>query len=106
MKKVFAFQNFEGGGEGIGVAIAEDGMLLVSHYSSNATYAAHDLGATSDWHHDTYKAYYPDGFEVEFIKDKDVESHPGLQAALVSAEKMGFEVHPNASLFKATVEFA
>lgn len=86
MKKIYAFQNFEGGGEGPGVAISEDGAVLASHWSSNDYWAAHDLGVTSNWKHEIYQKYYPEGFEVVFVEDADMDSHEGVQAAIKLAE--------------------
>lgn len=80
--KIYAFQNFSGGGEGPGLAIAEDGTVLADHWSSNFYWAKHDLGVTSNWKHDYYRAHYPDGYDVEFVHDEDFETHAGLQAAL------------------------
>ena len=82
MAKIYAFQNVVGGGEGPGVGIAEDGTILADHWSSSAHWAAHDLGATSNWKHELYAKHYPDGFEVEFVPDALVSSHEGLQRAI------------------------
>lgn len=81
MNKIYAFQNVVGGGEGPGVAIAEDGTCLAQHWSSNAYWAAHDLGATSKWKHEIYIVHYPDGFEVEFVPEDKIADHEGLQRA-------------------------
>lgn len=45
-------------------ARTEDGELLASHVSSCEGWACHDIGLTSDWKHDTYRARYPDGYEL------------------------------------------
>lgn len=82
MPKIYAFSNVVGGGDGPCYAIAEDGTVVGSHYCSHEGWASHDLGVTSDWHHDEYKAHYPDGFEVEFVPCAQIETHDGLQAAL------------------------
>jgi hypothetical protein len=82
MKKVYAFQNFVGGGEGPGIGIAEDGTVLAEHWSSNPYWAEHDLGARSNWKHELYAAHYPEGFEVEFVPADKVDAHEGLQRAL------------------------
>lgn len=62
-----------------GMAIAEDGKYLAGHLSSSEAWAKHDMGLTSEWKHDLYRAHYPDGYEVEWV-DKPRE-HAGLMAA-------------------------
>jgi len=61
------------------MAIAEDGTCLATHICSSPAWGPHDLGVRSDWHHDAYRAHYPDGFEMEWV-DKPKE-HAGLRAA-------------------------
>lgn len=48
-------------------ARAEDGTLLMMHVSSNPSWAMHDIGITSNSHHDTYAARYPGGFEMVWL---------------------------------------
>lgn len=50
-------------------AIAEDGTALGGHLSSNEGFARHDMGVTSDWKHEGYRAHYPAGFEVVWVAD-------------------------------------
>jgi hypothetical protein len=52
-------------------ALSEDGTGLGSHLSSNIDFAKHDIGLTSDWHHEFYKQRYPDGYHVEWIDNPD-----------------------------------
>jgi len=59
------------GGDVMGYALAEDGHGLTSHYSSNKEFSKHDLGLTSNWKHDVYAKYYPEGFELVWIDDPD-----------------------------------
>lgn len=61
-------------------AMAEDGEVIAGHVSTNADFAKFDMGLTSNRKHDTYKACYPDGYELEWIDD--VKEHPGYRAAL------------------------
>lgn len=68
------------GGDVLGCAMAEDGHVLAEHLSSNVTFARHDMGLISDWKHDLYRQYAPDGFELEWVDDR--KSHPGWLAAL------------------------
>jgi hypothetical protein len=51
------------------MAIAEDGNVLAKHLSSNTHWAKHDIGITSDWKHNYYKAHYPDGYELVWLDD-------------------------------------
>ena len=80
--KIFVFSNVVGGGDGPCFALAEDGTVVGSHYCSHEGWASHDLGVTSDWHHAEYKAHYPDGYEMEFVRSSEIDAHEGLQAAL------------------------
>lgn len=75
------------GGDVAGFALAEDGEGLCSHYSSSVGFAKHDLGLNSNWKHDFYDEHYPDGYELEWIDEKDLESHQGFQAALAENRK-------------------
>ncbi len=68
------------GGDVLGSALAEDGTGLASHLSSSVGFARHDMGLTSDWTHEYYREYCPDGFELEWVDDP--ETHAGWQAAL------------------------
>lgn len=67
------------GGDVIGYALAEDGTVLASHLSSNESFSKHDMGFTSDWKHEKYKAHYPNGFEIEWVDDPD--SNEAFKAA-------------------------
>lgn len=69
------------GGDVMACALAEDGTSLANHLSSSADFAKHDIGLTSDWHHDDYRAHYPDGYEVEWIDYEDLDAHKGFQKA-------------------------
>lgn len=66
----------------IPVAISEDGHVLASHYCSHTGYIAHDMGITSDWKHDAYDAYYPGGWELEWIDPNQTNDHTGLNEAM------------------------
>jgi hypothetical protein len=64
------------------VAMAEDGTSLASHCSSSEHWAKHDIGITSDRKHEKYRAHYPDGYEIVWVDDAEVMSHPGILAAI------------------------
>ncbi|MBN3848668.1 hypothetical protein G3N58_17825 [Paraburkholderia sp. Ac-20342] len=80
--KIYVFSNVVGGGDGPCYAMAEDGTVVGSHYCSNEQWAIHDLGVTSDWHHEEYRAHYPDGYEMEFVPVANRDAHASLKAAL------------------------
>ena len=67
------------GGDVIAHALAEDGTGLGSHLSSSVGFAKHDIGLTSDWHHEDYREHYPSGYRVEWVEDPD--THEGWRAA-------------------------
>jgi hypothetical protein len=78
--KVFLFINSGAGTDWVAsMAMAEDGAVLAQHVSSHDEFAHHDIGHTSDWKHEEYRAHYPDGYEVEWVDD--VRGHAGLMAA-------------------------
>ena len=63
------------------MALAEDGTHLASHVSSSEGFARHDIGLTSDWKHEAYKAHYPDGYELVWVDDARPGQCPGLDDA-------------------------
>ncbi len=65
-------------------ALTEDGVFIAGHICSDHSWGPHDLGVTSDWHHDTYRKYYPDGFEVVWVEVDD----PRLLAAYEAHKAM------------------
>jgi hypothetical protein len=67
-------------GDVVGYALTEDGHGLVSHLSSNKAFSQHDMGLTSDWHHDSYQKHYPEGFALEWVDNPN--THEGLKNAL------------------------
>ena len=86
MPKIYAFSNVVGGGDGAALAIAEDGTVLGSHWCSNECFVPGDLGVTPGSRpdrHITYAEHYPDGYEMEFVRAKDVQGHAGLAAAFI-----------------------
>jgi hypothetical protein len=68
MSKIFCFVNSQPMPDWLNVvAISEDGDCLAGHVSSNASWAKHDIGVTSNWKHEHYKEKYPDGYEVIWV---------------------------------------
>ena len=88
MNKIYAFNN--GGRPNFmqAMAIAESGHVVGTHICSSEGYMRSDIGVTSTWHHEDYKAHYPDGFEVEWVDTHKLDSHEGLQAALAKNKEM------------------
>lgn len=80
--KIFLFCEPVSHGDFAAHAIAEDGTGLGGHLSSSVEFAKHDIGLTSDWHHDEFRKHYPNGYEVEWIDQKDLATHEGFQKAL------------------------
>lgn len=84
MNKIFCFSNVVGGGEGTAIAVGDDGTVLGSHWCSDEWYVPHDLGVTEGARpdrHETYKKHFPNGYEMEFVPAKNVETHEGLKEA-------------------------
>ena len=67
-------------GDVLGFALAEDGHCIQQHLSSSVEWSKHDMGLTSNWHHDNYANHYPQGYELEWVDDPD--KHDGFQKAL------------------------
>lgn len=77
--KIFCWINGKYGENFAVLAMAEDGKILAQHVSSTKEYGLHDIGINSDWKHDKYRKYYPDGYELVWVED--CENHQGLQQA-------------------------
>lgn len=85
MKKIYVFSNTKGGNEGPCYAMAEDGTVLGSHFCSNEEWARYDLGVEKGYRpdrHEYYASHYPEGYEMEFVPNKDFDSHEGLKKAI------------------------
>ncbi len=69
MPKIYLFVSgsYKNREDVIGTGIAEDGMVLSGHFSSNIGFLKHDLGLTSDRKHDKYKEHYPGGYELIWL---------------------------------------
>lgn len=63
-------------------SLSEDGTGLCSHISTNLSFAKHDIGFNSNWQHDIYKEYYPDGYELLWLEEKELENHCEFKKAL------------------------
>ena len=87
--KIYGFVNGGSPGWFIVESISEDGMFLAQHVCSHPGYGPHDIGVTSDWKHDTYAKYYPDGFEVVWIED--AKTDPAIKAAYAKHVAMSKE---------------
>jgi hypothetical protein len=82
--KIYAFNN--GGGRlGISVqALADTGEVLAGHFSSNEGWGKHDIGIGSDRKHDLYDKAFPEGWEIEWVERRDIDTHEGFQKALAA----------------------
>jgi len=79
--KIFVYATAGSPGWFIGQALAEDGTSIGGHASSSISFAKHDMGITSDWKHEGYKKHYPDGYELEWIEEKDLKEHAAFNEA-------------------------
>lgn len=97
--KIYGFVNGGSPGWYDVCGIAEDGVCLAGHCCSHPLYGPHDIGVTSDWKHETYAKYYPNGFDVEWVED--VKAHSGIQRAFALNKAMTKEEHEaKLSMFK------
>ena len=58
------------------VALCEDGNVLAGHVSSEDSFIAHDMGVTSNWHHDQYDMHCGKGnWELVLALDGSMVPH-------------------------------
>lgn len=81
LPKIFCFINSVDSFGYFPVALAEDGTGLAGHASSNLDWAKHDIGFHSHWKHENYQKHYPQGYELVWLEEDDMES-PGIVKAL------------------------
>ena len=82
--KIYCFSNVKNGRDGVAYAMAEDGTVLGSHLCSSESFVPHDLGVAEGSRpdrHEEYKKHYPEGYDMEFIRANDIETHEDLQEA-------------------------
>lgn len=90
--KIYAFINGGSPGWYSAVAVAEDGEVLAGHVCSHSSFGPHDMGATSEWKHESYREKYPEGFEVVWFDANDpanaelIEKIKKLNAAFQAVE--------------------
>jgi len=90
MNKIYCFSNTKNGGEGPAVAMGDDGVVLGGHFCSHEGFVPGDLGVTEGSRpdrHKTYKEHFPDGYEMEFVPVRELDSHEGLQKAFELNQK-------------------
>lgn len=83
--KIFIVAQPLANGDVIGQALAEDGIGLAGHLSSNRMYVKHDMGINSRWKHEIYREYYPDGYELVDLTDlseEELHEHEEFMRAL------------------------
>jgi hypothetical protein len=77
--KIYCFINQINSLGYIVTAYAEDGTHLAGHASSNLAWAKHDIGITSNWKHEKYKAKYPEGYELIWLVEEDPRFKPIIE---------------------------
>lgn len=81
---IYGFNNGGSPGWMYAVLMAQDGTVLGGHCCSHEGYMEADLGVlegTREDRHETFRAHYPDGYRMEFIRGSEVRTHAGLAAA-------------------------
>jgi hypothetical protein len=91
MNKIFCFINGGSPGWYNVAALAEDGYCLAGHLSSSEGWAKHDIGIGSDWKHEQYKAHYPDGYELVWLNDDELDINKEFNLAIKKNEELGEE---------------
>src|SRR5690349_2214532 len=81
---IFGFNNGGSPGWYSGCLIAEDGTGLGGHICSAEGYMYYDLGIMKGSRPDRHKGFqehYPDGYRMDFVPEREVLTHSGLEAA-------------------------
>jgi len=89
--KIYVFSGVPDGGEGPCYALSEDGAGLGSHWCSDEEWARYDLGVEPGYsldRHECYAAYYPDGYEMEFLPAVELDTHEGFKRAFALNQEM------------------
>jgi hypothetical protein len=87
---IYGFNNGGSPGFFMGALIAEDGEEMGGHVCSSENYMLHDLGilpGSRPDRHETFKAKFPDGYRMEFVRYADVEGHLKLNEAFQKGEE-------------------
>lgn len=87
---IYAFNNGGSPGWMSGCLMAEDGTALGGHCCSDEGYMPADLGVlegTRDDRHEGFRAHYPGGYRMEFVRGADVLAHEGLMTAYALNQK-------------------
>ncbi len=83
--KIYCFHNSPPDREGTVFAMREDGVVLASHFCTNASYAYMDIGMDPerDWSKKRaiYDAACPDGYELVWVPDATHGNCAGLDEA-------------------------
>ena len=84
MKKIYVFAApTDDSGSVTGYALCEDGCVITSRKSADATWAR--VNMTSNYSKD-YKNHCPDGYQLEWVDYEMIGTHRGVQEALVLNE--------------------
>lgn len=87
-KKIFVLSNGECGAGTVAIALCEDGEFLAEHVSGMEHYVPENMGIGTDWKHDIYNKHCGvDGWELEYIKPENKETHEGLKRAVELNQK-------------------
>ena len=73
LPKIYVFINSQMSEWHTALAFSEDGFVLANHTSSTPEWSKHDMGITSDWKHERYKAYFPNGFELMWLEGNPLQ---------------------------------
>lgn len=87
MKTIYGYNAgpSENAGYLLAQAITEDGVMLrVRHHCPTEADMPKGLGMDGEslWWHDVYEKACPDGYECEFVPEKEAKKHLGLTRAL------------------------
>lgn len=86
---IYGFNNGGAPGWMHAVLLAADGTELGNHACSSEGYMPHDLGilkGTRPDRHEAFRAHYPDGYRMEFVRRAVIPAHTGLMAAIEAAQ--------------------
>ncbi len=83
--KIYCYTHANDGEPGEAFALTEDGTVLATEWCGIEIQVPYKLGVIKGevptMHDKKYDAYYPDGYELEYVKTRDLGRHEGFKKA-------------------------
>jgi hypothetical protein len=84
LPSIYGFSNGGGGWGIMAQLITQDGVPIGTHICSAFHFMYGDLAITNPLssRHESFREYYPDGYQLEMVIDEGKATHPGLIEAI------------------------